>query len=235
MDDMNEISKFETMAHEWWNPEGKFKPLHQINPVRVEYIRNHLAGSPSATLEGLAILDVGCGGGILSESLSRLKATVTGIDRSETIIGVAKAHQQESRTKVDYRVQSVLELALENPHGFDAVMAMEVLEHVPDPKAFLAECATLLKPGGKLFFSTLNRTPKAWLLAIVGAEYLLNWLPRGTHQFDRFIRPSELAAALRACGITVRDISGICYHPMDRTFSLCQDPSVNYLGFGVVE
>lgn len=231
--DPQEIAKFEEMAHEWWDPKGKFKPLHQINPVRLEYIRGHLSPRAGGDLSGQRILDIGCGGGLLSEAVAGLGADVVGIDRSDRIIGVAKTHQAESGSTVDYRVQSSEDLAREAPGSFDAVLAMEVLEHVPDPAAFLADCATLLKPGGLLFFATLNRTPKSWLLAIAGAEYVLRWLPRGTHQYDKFIRPSELSDWLRRAGVRVRDVSGMSYAVLTDSWSLSRDPSVNYLGYGV--
>ncbi len=233
-EDPEEIAKFESMAHEWWDPDGKFKPLHRINPLRTEYICTQLRQTPHARLDGLEILDIGCGGGILSEALSELGAQVTAIDRSTTIIGVAKAHQKESGSQVDYRVQSVEELAKEKTGGFDAVLAMEVLEHVPDVPEFLKECAVLVKPGGHFFFATLNKTVQAWLLAIVGAEYLLRWLPRGTHDFEKFIKPSELSRWLRHEGISTQDVTGLNYIPWRDAWELAiGSANVNYLGFGV--
>ncbi|MEO5370991.1 MAG: bifunctional 2-polyprenyl-6-hydroxyphenol methylase/3-demethylubiquinol 3-O-methyltransferase UbiG [Magnetococcus sp. DMHC-1] len=233
-DDPSEINKFDTMAHEWWDPDGHFKPLHRINPIRTRYIQDRLADAGVTSLSGLRVLDIGCGGGILAEGLDVLGASVTAIDRSDKIIGVAKAHQKESGSRVDYRLQSAGELAQSAPASFDMVMAMEVLEHVSDPPKFLQECAQLLKPGGFLFFSTLNRTPRAWLLAIAGAEYVLRWLPRGTHQYDKFVRPSELSDWLRPVGIRVRDISGLTYIPWRDQWEISRDPSVNYLGFGIL-
>lgn len=240
--DTEEVAKFERMAHEWWDPEGKFKPLHQINPVRVAYINTHLTGpdalregappSVAGDLTGLTMVDIGCGGGILSESLDQMGASVIGLDRSERIIGAAKAHQLESGSNVDYRVQSAEKLAAEKPAGFDVVLAMEVLEHVPDVGLFIAECSALLKPGGLFFFATLNRTLKAWTTAIVGAEYILRWLPRGTHTYGKFIRPSELDRDLRRAGIRTVDIRGLTYKPLHQSWQLSQDPDVNYLGFG---
>lgn len=251
--DPEEIARFERVAHEWWEPNGKFKALHQLNPVRMAYICTHLGhamaqasgNAPPDSLKephhhdgcicdftGLKMLDIGCGGGILSESLSHTGANVTAIDRSERTIGAAKAHQRESGSTVEYRVQSVEEVALEQPNGFDVVLAMEVLEHVADVGQFLAACATLLKPDGLFFFSTLNRTVKAWTLAIVGAEYVLRWLPRGTHTYSKFIRPSELDQDLRRVGIHACDIRGLRYQPLHATWQLSQSPDVNYLGFG---
>ena len=236
-----EIANFEKMAHEWWEPEGKFKALHQINPVRMDYICSKLQAGrgdsqPSdafgADLSGLQMVDIGCGGGILSESLDQIGATVTAIDRSERTIGVAKAHQMESGSKVDYRIQSVEELAAERPKSYDVVLAMEVLEHVADIGQFVSECSTLLKPEGFFFFSTLNRTIKAWTMAIVGAEYVLRWLPRGTHTYGKFIRPSELDHDLRQVGIRTCDIRGMQYLPLRSEWQLSQNPDVNYLGFG---
>ncbi|MBF0587781.1 MAG: bifunctional 2-polyprenyl-6-hydroxyphenol methylase/3-demethylubiquinol 3-O-methyltransferase UbiG [Magnetococcales bacterium] len=231
--DPAEIRKFEEMSHDWWDPNGKFRPLHRINPVRVAYIREHLAGSPNAHLTDLAIADIGCGGGLLSEALGDLKANVVAIDRSEQTVGAARIHQRESGSSVDYRVQSAADLGKERPESFDAVCSMEVLEHVSDPALFLEECAALLKPGGKLFFATLNRTPKSYLMAIVGAEYILNWLPRGTHEYHKFIRPSELYQWLKPLNIQVKDISGISYKPLRDHWYLSKDASVNFVGFGV--
>ncbi|MBF0371492.1 MAG: bifunctional 2-polyprenyl-6-hydroxyphenol methylase/3-demethylubiquinol 3-O-methyltransferase UbiG, partial [Magnetococcales bacterium] len=186
-------------------------------------------------LSGLNILDIGCGGGILSESLAEEGANVVAIDRSEKIIGVAKTHQQESGSSVDYRVQSAKDLTAEAPGSFDAVVAMEVLEHVADVPTFLGECAQLVKPGGHFFFATLNRTPKSWLFAIVGAEYILGWLPRGTHEYHKFIRPSDLRRDLRHVGISVKSIAGMSYVPLENDWTLSRDTSVNYLGVGILD
>ena len=251
--DAAEIAKFERISQEWWEPEGQFKPLHQINPVRVDYICSKLTGPDSVweerispvsesgqqrptpsygDLTGLEIVDIGCGGGILAEALDQLGASVIGIDRSEHIIGAAKAHQQESGSSVDYRVQSAAALATQRPNSFDVVLAMEVLEHVPDVSHFLLECASLLKPEGIFFFATLNRTIKSWAMAIVGAEYVLRWLPRGTHTYGKFIRPAELDQDLRRVGIRTHDIRGLSYVPWRDEWQLSQNPDVNYLGFG---
>ena len=231
--DSEEIAKFAKISSEWWEPEGKFKPLHQINPVRVGYVCTQLVGSAEGMLTDMEIVDIGCGGGILSEALDQRGARVTAIDRSEHIIGAAKAHQQESGSKVDYQLKSAKLLGEERPASFDVVMAMEVLEHVPNVPSFLAECSVLLKPGGTFFFATLNRTIKAWTLAIAGAEYVLGWLPRGTHSYSKFIRPSELDQDLRCCGIQMRDIRGMSYAPLKDEWYLSQDPDVNYLGYGL--
>ncbi|MBF0399340.1 MAG: bifunctional 2-polyprenyl-6-hydroxyphenol methylase/3-demethylubiquinol 3-O-methyltransferase UbiG [Magnetococcales bacterium] len=230
--DSEEIAKFERIAHEWWEPDGKFKMLHQINPLRSGYICARLTGSEQGDLTGVKILDIGCGGGILAEALDRRGGTVVGIDRSERIIGAAKAHQQVSRSKVDYRVQAAELLATEEPHSFDVVLAMEVLEHVPDVEEFIKHCAALLKPGGCFFFATLNRTLQSWATAIIGAEYILGWLPRGTHSYGKFVRPSELDQSLRRVGIQLRDLRGMSYNPLNNTFYLSQNPQINYLGFG---
>ncbi|MBF0158356.1 MAG: bifunctional 2-polyprenyl-6-hydroxyphenol methylase/3-demethylubiquinol 3-O-methyltransferase UbiG [Magnetococcales bacterium] len=230
--DPAELTRFEQVAHEWWDPDGHFKPLHQINPLRLAYIRTHLAGAPEASLERLTLLDIGCGGGILSESLAQCGACVTAIDRSDKIIAVAQAHQRDSGSSVQYRVIDTGSLALEQPAAFDAVLAMEVLEHVADIPLFLRECASLVKPGGHLFFSTINKTWRAWLLAIVGAEYVLGWLPRGTHQFNKLVPPATVADHLRSCQIQLQHLSGISYHPLRQQWHLSRDLSVNYLGVG---
>nr|CRH05868.1 3-demethylubiquinone-9 3-methyltransferase [Candidatus Magnetococcus massalia] len=229
--DQQEVAKFEEMAHEWWDPHGKFRTLHEINPVRVAYIRETLTGSESGSLTGMKILDIGCGGGILAESMSDSGAQVTAIDRSDKIIGIAKAHQAESGSDVDYRMQSAGSLGEEMPEQFDAVLAMEVLEHVPSVDHFIAECAKLVKPGGTLFFATLNRTPKSWLFAIVGAEYLLRWLPKGTHAFDKFVRPTELRTALQQSDLAMQRVRGMSYNPLNSSWRLSDDTQVNYLGF----
>ncbi|MBF0184994.1 MAG: bifunctional 2-polyprenyl-6-hydroxyphenol methylase/3-demethylubiquinol 3-O-methyltransferase UbiG [Magnetococcales bacterium] len=229
--DAEEIAKFERMAHEWWEPEGKFKLLHQINPLRVGYICQQLTGSEYGSLSGLRLLDIGCGGGILSEAMEQQGATVVAIDRSERIIGTAKAHQQQSCSSVDYRVQAAEDLALADPAGFDVVLAMEVLEHVPNVDDFVASCSRLLKPDGWFFFATLNRTVQSWVAAIVGAEYILRWLPKGTHTYGKFIRPSELDQAMRRVGLQLHDIRGMSYQPFSNSFQLSNDPNINYLGF----
>jgi 2-polyprenyl-6-hydroxyphenyl methylase/3-demethylubiquinone-9 3-methyltransferase len=231
--DPAELAKFEQMAHEWWNPTGQFKPLHQINPLRLSYIRSHLAGSSDASLTGFKLLDIGCGGGILSESLAECGAVVTAIDRSEKIIGIAQAHQRDSGSSVDYQVIDTALLASTHPASFDAVLAMEVLEHVADIVTFLRECVTLVKPGGHFFFSTINKTWRAWLLAIFGAEYVLRWLPRGTHQFDKLVPPAIIADQLRPLQVKLIHLSGISYQPLQKQWTLSNDLSVNYLGVGI--
>ncbi|MFA6202995.1 MAG: bifunctional 2-polyprenyl-6-hydroxyphenol methylase/3-demethylubiquinol 3-O-methyltransferase UbiG [Gallionella sp.] len=218
-----EIEKFSQVAHKWWDPLSEFKPLHEINPLRLNYINRH------ASLAGKSVLDVGCGGGILSESMATLNANVTGIDLSDKALQVAKLHLLESGRQVTYRKIAVEDMAAECPDTFDIVTCMEMLEHVPDPDSVIASCAKLVKPGGWVFFSTLNRNPKSYLLAILGAEYILNMLPRGTHDYAKFLKPSELAQSCRNANLTVSDLSGMSYNPFSKIYSLGTDTSVNYL------
>jgi 2-polyprenyl-6-hydroxyphenyl methylase/3-demethylubiquinone-9 3-methyltransferase len=222
--DHAEVSKFEQLASRWWDPNSEFKPLHQINPLRLDYIDQR------AGLSGKTVLDVGCGGGILAESMAARGATVTGIDMGEAPLEVARLHLLESGQQVDYRRIPVEELADEMPGQFDVVTCMEMLEHVPDPASVIAACATLVKPGGQVFFSTINRNPKSYLFAIVGAEYLLRMLPKGTHDFAKFIRPSELSRWIRAAGLDSNDITGITYNPLSGVYRLDpRDVDVNYM------
>lgn len=218
-----EIEKFSQLAHKWWDPMSEFKPLHEINPLRLNYI-NRLSG-----LAGKSVLDVGCGGGILSESMAGMNADVTGIDLSEKALKVARLHLLESGKKVNYRKIPVEELAKENPESFDIVTCMEMIEHVPDPDSVIASCAKLVKPGGWVFLSTLNRNPKSYLFAVLGAEYLLNMLPRGTHDYAKFVKPSELAQSCRNAGLNVTDLTGMSYNPLSKIYSLGKDTSVNYM------
>lgn len=220
-----EIAKFEQLASRWWDTGSEFKPLHDINPLRLDYIDSR------AGLAGKRVLDVGCGGGILAESMALRGAQVTGIDLGEAPLAVARLHLLESGAQVDYRYISAEQLAAEQPAGFDVVTCMEMLEHVPDPAASVAACAQLVKPGGAVFFSTINRNPKAYLFAILGAEYLLRLLPRGTHDYRKFIRPSELEAWARAAGLSLRDLSGMDYNPLSRQYSLGSNLDVNYLAY----
>lgn len=222
--DPHEIGKFEELAHRWWDAQGEFKTLHDINPLRLSYIERQVGG-----LAGKRVLDVGCGGGILSEGMARRGATVTGIDMGEAPLSVARMHLDESGLDVDYRLITVESLAGQMPGQFDVVTCMEMLEHVPDPASVIAACARLVRPGGRVLLSTLNRNPKSFLFAVVGAEYLLNMLPRGTHQYARFIRPSELANWLRAADLTLTDVSGMSYNPFTRQYSLGRDIDINYL------
>ena len=221
--DPAEIEKFSQLAHSWWDPASEFKPLHEINPLRLDFIDR------TAALGGKAVLDVGCGGGILAESMAARGARVTGIDLGEQPLKVAQLHLLESGLNVDYRLVSAEALAEEAPQSFDVVTCMELLEHVPEPPVTVAACAALLKPGGHAFFATLNRNPKAYLFAIIGAEYLLRLLPRGTHDYARFIKPSELAAMCRMSGLTVSQVVGMTYNPFTRVYSLGSDVDVNYL------
>ena len=222
--DPAELAKFSALAHRWWDPESEFRPLHEINPLRLAHIER-LAGG----LEGKRALDVGCGGGILAEAMAQRGANVMGIDLAEKPIKVAMIHAEETSSTVDYRVVSAEALAEEMPGAFDVVTCMEMLEHVPDPPSTVTACARLVKPGGHVFFSTINRNPKSFLFAIVGAEYVLNLLPRGTHEYARFIRPSELARACREAGLEVADLTGMTYNPLSKVYSLGRDVDVNYL------
>ncbi|MCS6786402.1 MAG: bifunctional 2-polyprenyl-6-hydroxyphenol methylase/3-demethylubiquinol 3-O-methyltransferase UbiG [Thiobacillaceae bacterium] len=221
--DQAELDKFSQLAHRWWDPNSEFKPLHDINPLRLAWI-DRLAG-----LAGKRVLDVGCGGGILAEAMAGLGAVVTGIDLSDKALRVAKLHLLESGRQVDYRLTSAEALAEEQPHGFDVVTCMELLEHVPDPASTVDACARLTKPGGWVFFSTINRNPKSYLFAIIGAEYVLKLLPRGTHDWARFIRPAELAAHARRAGLEPVELRGMTYNPFTRTYRLSDDTDVNYL------
>ena len=218
-----EIEKFSQLAHKWWDPNSEFKPLHEINPLRLGYI-DRIAG-----LSGKTALDVGCGGGILTESMAGLGAKVSGIDLADKSLQVAKLHLLESGKQVEYRKVAVEDLAAERSGQYDVVTCMEMLEHVPDPAAVVAACAKLAKPDGHVFFSTLNRNPKSYLFAVIGAEYILNLLPRGTHDFAKFIKPSELAQWCRDAGLDVSDVTGMSYNPLDKSYSLGRDSSVNYL------
>lgn len=221
--DPAELDKFGELAHRWWDANSEFKPLHDINPLRLDWIDDAIG------LRGKRILDVGCGGGLLSEGMAVRGAEVTGIDLSEKPLGVAKLHLLESGQKVDYRKISVEQLAEEMPGAFDAVTCLEMLEHVPDPASIVAACARLVKPGGQAFFSTINRNPKAYLFAVIGAEYLLQMLPKGTHDFARFIKPSELTRWCKQAGLEPDELIGMTYNPLTKRYALDSDTSVNYL------
>jgi len=222
--DPAELAKFSALAHRWWDPTSEFRPLHEINPLRLAHIER-LAGG----LAGKRIVDVGCGGGILAEAMAAKGATVTGIDLAEKPLKVAMLHRMETGTDVDYRLVSAEDLAAEWPGAFDMVTCMEMLEHVPDPPAIVGACAKLVKPGGLVFFSTINRNAKSFAFAIVGAEYVLGLLPKGTHEYARFIRPSELSRACRDAGLAVFDLTGMTYNPFTKVYSLGRDVDVNYL------
>lgn len=221
--DPAELEKFSALAHHWWDTESEFKPLHAINPLRLDWIDQH------AGLAGKRVVDVGCGGGILAESMAGRGAVVTGIDMAEKPLKVAKLHLLESGRQVDYRLLTAEDLAIEQPGAFDVVTCMEMLEHVPDPASTVAACARLVRPGGWVFFSTLNRNPKSYLFAILGAEYILQLLPRGTHDWARFIKPSELTRMARTVGLDAGEMIGMSYNPLTRVYSLGADVAVNYL------
>ena len=221
--DPAELQKFSDLAHRWWDPASEFKPLHEINPLRLNWIDG------IASLAGKAVLDVGCGGGILSEGMASVGAKVTGIDLSEKALGVAKLHLFESGQTVDYKLVSAEAFADEQPQQFDIVTCMEMLEHVPNPASTIAACAKLVKPGGHVFFSTLNRNLKSYVFAIIGAEYVLKLLPRGTHEYAKFIKPSELSRFSRDAGLNPQELIGMSYNPLTQIYSLRRDTDVNYL------
>jgi 2-polyprenyl-6-hydroxyphenyl methylase/3-demethylubiquinone-9 3-methyltransferase len=221
--DQAELEKFSALAHRWWDPHSEFKPLHDINPLRLGWIER-LAG-----LSGKRVIDVGCGGGILAESMADKGASVTGIDLSDKALRVAKLHLFESGRQVEYLSTTAEHIAAERPEAYDVVACMEMLEHVPDPASVVAACARLCKPGGWLFFSTLNRNPKSYLFAIIGAEYLLNLLPKGTHDWARFLKPAELARFIRQAGLDMDEITGMSYNPFSKSYALGRDTDVNYI------
>ncbi|MDG2141700.1 MAG: bifunctional 2-polyprenyl-6-hydroxyphenol methylase/3-demethylubiquinol 3-O-methyltransferase UbiG [Gammaproteobacteria bacterium] len=218
-----EIKKFENLASRWWDPNSEFKPLHDINPLRINYI------SRALNLAGKSVLDIGCGGGILAEALTHHGALVTAIDMAEASLSVAKLHQLESNLKIDYRFCSAEDLAIEKPESYDVITCLEMLEHVPDPDSIVRSCFELMKPGGTVFFSTINRNPKSYLFAILGAEYVLNLLPKGTHEYAKFIRPSELASWCRKSGLGLKEQIGMGYNPLTKRYFLQDNLDVNYI------
>ncbi len=222
--DPAELAKFSALAHRWWDPTSEFRPLHEINPLRLAHIEM-LAGG----IEGKRVVDVGCGGGILAEAMAHRGAKVTGIDLADKPLKVAMLNGTETGSQVDYRLISAEALAAEAPESFDIVTCMEMLEHVPEPASTIAACARMCKPGGWIFFSTINRNPKSFLFAIVGAEYVLGLLPKGTHEYARFIRPSELASDCRAAGLTMNDLTGMTYNPLTKVYALGRNVDVNYI------
>ena len=221
--DQNELDKFSQLAHRWWDTNSEFKPLHAINPLRLDWI-NRLAA-----IQGKTVLDIGCGGGILSESMAQRGATVTGIDLSDKALGVARLHLLESGNQVNYQSISAEELADKCPGSFDVVTCLEMLEHVPNPASTISACAALVKPGGHVFFSTINRNPKAYLLAVIGAEYILKMLPKGTHDYAKFIKPSELSRWSKSVGLEPDELIGMHYNPLSQHYSLGHNTDVNYL------
>jgi 2-polyprenyl-6-hydroxyphenyl methylase/3-demethylubiquinone-9 3-methyltransferase len=222
--DPAELDKFSALAHRWWDPGSEFRPLHEINPLRLELIEKAVGG-----LNGKRVVDVGCGGGILTEAMARKGATTKGIDLAEKALKVARLHSLESGVKADYEEISAEALAEREPGTYDLVTCMEMLEHVPDPAQTIQACARLVKPGGLVFFSTLNRNPKSYLFAIIGAEYILKMLPKGTHDWGRFIKPSELSRMVRDAGLISRNLTGMTYNPFTKVYKLNQDVSVNYI------
>lgn len=234
-----EVAKFQAMAAEWWDPAGKFKPLHMLNPVRLDYLTAQIAAEFTRDrkslrpFEGLRLLDIGCGGGLISEPMARLGATVTGADAAEENIEIARLHAEQSGLDIDYRATTAEALLAEGAQ-YDVVLALEIVEHVADPQEFVTTCARLVRPGGMLIMSTLNRTPQSFATAIVGAEWIMRWLPKGTHEWSRFIRPEELAAMFDAAGVRVVDRAGMVFNPLGWSWSLSRrDLSVNYLIAGV--
>jgi 2-polyprenyl-6-hydroxyphenyl methylase/3-demethylubiquinone-9 3-methyltransferase len=221
--DPQELAKFSALAHRWWDPASEFRPLHEINPLRLEWL------DAGARLAGKSVLDVGCGGGILAEAMARRGARVKGIDLSDKALKVAQLHLLESKLSVEYEAASAEELAAREPGRYDVVTCMELLEHVPDPASTVRACAELARPGAQVFFSTINRNPKSYLFAVIGAEYVLRLLPRGTHDYAKFIKPSELARHCRAAGLAIREIRGMSYNPLTQVYSLGRDTDVNYL------
>ena len=221
--DAAEVSKFDELARKWWDPNSEFKPLHDINPLRLDYIASR------ATLNGARVLDVGCGGGILTEALATAGANTTGIDMAPRPLQVAKLHRHESELEIDYQQSTIEAYAADHAGEFDVITCLEMLEHVPSPDSVIEACRTLLKPGGQLFLSTINRNPKAYAMMVLGAEYVLNMLPRGTHDYQKFLKPSELASSLRQHEFELQDITGMTYNPITKSYSLGRDTDVNYL------
>jgi len=233
--DPDEVAKFTAMAAEWWDPKGKFRPLHKFNPVRLGFIRDTIEGQfnlragARKPFEGLRVLDIGCGGGLVSEPMARLGAKMTSVDASEANIKTAMTHARQGGLDIDFRAGTVEALIENGEAGFDVVLNLEVVEHVADPAQFLKDCASLVKPGGLMIVATLNRTAKAFALAIVGAEYVLGWLPRGTHEFEKFLRPDEIEPPLRAAGLDVAPPQGVSFNPISDQWRLSDDTKVNYL------
>ena len=223
--DQAEIGKFDQLASRWWDPDSEFKPLHDINPLRLDYINRRVA------LAERKVIDVGCGGGLLSEGMARMGARVTGIDMGEAPLSVARLHLLESGAEVDYQRVTAEDMAAQHPQEFEVCTCLEMLEHVPDPASVVQACADLVEPGGQVFFSTINRNPKAYLFAIIGAEYLLRMLPRGTHDYGKFIRPSELERWARGAGLELRELTGMTYNPLGAEYRLGDDVDVNYLAW----